>query len=63
MEFILYEVTEFYASDVAYNLGHEEKGNGAGTTAGYWLEKVSAYMDVIIATTNVYNECSLTYPL
>ena len=46
---------------VVYNMGRAEKGNGVGSVAGYWIYKISAYMDSVVEMTNIFNECDIDY--
>ena len=41
--------------------GRADKGNGVGSTAGYYMDMVTAYMDVTVEITNFYNECDMDY--
>ena len=41
--------------------GRQAKGNGSATDVGFYLEKITMYMDVVVNVTDVYNRCSIDY--
>lgn len=41
--------------------GRAEKGDGVGTTAGYYMEMITRYMDITVEATNLYNTCEMDY--
>merc|ERR1712083_983501 len=54
-------IREYMVTTVGYYDGRREKGTGNGTKTGYNIELVPQYMDVMVAWTNMYNNCDLDY--
>lgn len=50
-----------FASNVAYEKGRDQKGNGRGSFAGYKIAQFVAWLDILVELTNLYNECQLDY--
>lgn len=50
-------------SDADYLAGLAAKGQGAGTSYGYALDKFESYIDMATVSTNLFNECDLDYYL
>ena len=48
-------------NDAQYFEGLKKKGQGEGTDIGYFLDKGMKYMDMLTASTNVYNNCDVDY--
>ena len=46
-----------FASNVAYEKGRDQKGNGRGGYAGYKVAQFVAWLDILVELTNLYNEC------
>lgn len=41
----------------------KEKGQGAGTTVGYYMDNAQQYIDLYIYSVNVFNYCDFNYYL
>ena len=50
-----------FASQLAYSNGRGDKGNGEATTAGYYMDMITSYLDIIVEMTNLWNYCELDY--
>ena len=50
-------------SDANYLAGLKAKGQGAGSSYGYALDKFESYIDMATVSTNLFNECDLDYYL
>lgn len=58
---IFHDTRELTASQVYYLTGRENKGNGTGSSAGYWIFVISAWMDVIVSLTDLWERCAIDY--
>lgn len=50
-----------FASELAYKNGRTDKGNGEATTAGYYMDMITSYLDIVVEMTNLWNYCELDY--
>lgn len=48
-------------NDADYLAGLAAKGQGAGSSVGYALDKFESYVDMLTVSTNLYNECDIEY--
>ena len=56
-------ITDKWADDASYLEGLAEKGQAEGTTAGFYIAKGQAYIDMGIMAVNLYNYCDGMYYL
>ena len=54
---MMYNITTNVASDANYLSGLAAKGQGAGSEAGYVIDKGQKYLDLLIYGVNVFNYC------
>ncbi len=58
------EVQNFNNNESFYKAQQVAKGkSNGGTTAGFWIETVSKYSDVVVKTFDIYNTCKIDYYL
>ena len=55
------QLQSYVKSDAEYYKGLKEKGQAAGNSAGFALDKFEKYVDLATSFTNVYNECDVDY--
>ena len=59
--YIFRETQYNFASRLAYQNGRSDKGNGEATAAGYYMDMVTSYLDIVVELTNLWNYCELDY--
>lgn len=59
--YIFRETQYNFASRLAYSNGRDDKGNGESTAAGYYMDMVTSYLDIVVELTNLWNYCELDY--
>jgi len=58
------EVQNFNNNDSYYKSQQIAKGkSNGGTTAGFWIQSISKYSDVVVKSFDVYNTCKIDYYL
>lgn len=61
---VLYDdIKDSVSSDVEYYAGLAEKGQGAGSSYGFAIDKAQRYIDAAIFGVNVFNYCDIDYYL
>ena len=56
-------LVENLESDANYLAGLAAKGQGAGSSYGYAIDKFESYIDMATVSTNLFNECDIDYYL
>ena len=54
-------VINYTKDKTLYYSGRTEKGNGAGTDVGYYIEVITQYMDMPVLMTDLWNKCDIDY--
>ena len=54
-------IIDVTASNISYSTGRTSKGSGTPTVVGFYMEKITMYMDIPVMVTNTYNHCSIDY--
>ena len=49
------------ATDVEYFAAIKDKGQGSGSSVGFYLSKGNKYLDLLASGVNVYNSCDVDY--